>query len=91
MAQGKTKLASKASSGGRANNGQMKKGKRVIPPKARAEINHKIMQKNLSAKINNSIEKQMISAASSGKLTVLKNTAGDTRPESCVPRLFFFP
>lgn len=44
MAQGKTKLASKPSSGGRPNNGAMRKGKRVIPPKARSEINRKIMQ-----------------------------------------------
>jgi hypothetical protein len=99
MAQGKTKLASKTPSGGRHNNGTTKKGKRVIPPKTRSEINHKIMQKvccpdthfnrphltafkNLSAKINNSIERQMVAAASAGKLTIMKNTATNARPES---------
>lgn len=35
------------------------------------------MQKNLSSKINNSIEKQMVTAASGGKLTIMKNK-GDT-------------
>jgi hypothetical protein len=78
----------------------MRKGKRVIPPEARSEINHKIMQKvrnqryrlsiyltwrrskSLSAEINNSIERQMVAAASTGKLTVMKNVATDMRPES---------
>lgn len=45
MAQGKTVLAKKAGSGGRGSSGNLKKGKRVIAPKSRVEINHKVMQK----------------------------------------------
>jgi hypothetical protein len=33
--------------------------------------------KNLSAKINNNIERQMVNAASSGKLTIMKNKGGE--------------
>jgi len=33
--------------------------------------------KGLTAKINKSIEQQMVSAASSGKLTIMKNTMPD--------------
>lgn len=45
MAQGKTVLAKKTGSGGRGNAGNLKKGRRVIAPKSRVEINHKVMQK----------------------------------------------
>jgi len=31
----------------------------------------------LSAKINNNIERQMVNAASSGKLTIMKNKGGE--------------
>jgi len=40
-----------------------------------------ILQKELTAKINKSIEQQMVSAASSGKLTIMKNMM----PEEYVP------
>jgi len=34
----------------------------------------------LSSKINNSIEKQMVNAASSGKLTIMKGKGGEIEP-----------
>lgn len=45
-------------------------------------LSHLTPFKSLSAKINNSIERQMVAAASTGKLTIMKNVATDLRPES---------
>ncbi|KDN51864.1 hypothetical protein RSAG8_00415, partial [Rhizoctonia solani AG-8 WAC10335] len=74
MVQGKTKgMQSKGPA--RAANKDPKKGKRVIPPKKAAAVKHSSLQKSLSAKINNSIERQMAVAASSGKLTIMKSIA----------------
>jgi hypothetical protein len=80
MAQGNSKgLASAAGSGGRQSKHAQnpKKGARSIPPKKLGAVVRRTMQKNLSSKINNSIEKQMVTAASGGKLTIMKNK-GDT-------------
>ncbi|KAG8969989.1 hypothetical protein FRC03_012442 [Tulasnella sp. 419] len=71
MAQGSSKLASKPQSSRHSKN-TPKKGKRVIPPKKQPAIQHAKLKKSLSAKINNSIEQQMVAAASSGKLTIMK-------------------
>ncbi|CAE6518335.1 unnamed protein product [Rhizoctonia solani] len=77
MVQGKTKgMQSKGPA--RAANKDLKKGKRVIPPKKPAAVKHASLQKSLSAKINNSIERQMANAASSGKLTIMKSIAEST-------------
>lgn len=101
MVQGKTKgLQQKATSSRKGNQAsQMKKGKRVIPPKKAAAVKHEAMRqvclffifytiirtqpnfpaiKSLSAKINRSIERQVVSAASSGKLTIMKNEANES-------------
>ncbi|ORY25365.1 hypothetical protein BCR39DRAFT_590220 [Naematelia encephala] len=73
MAQGTTKgLKAKSQSGGRKKTGQTKKGKRVVPPKDKQRIQERSHQKSLSSKINNSIEKQMVQAASAGKLTIMR-------------------
>ncbi|KAK4685589.1 hypothetical protein P7C73_g4564, partial [Tremellales sp. Uapishka_1] len=78
MAQGSTKgLTAKTGSGGRKKGGTMRKGKYVIAPKGAQKISEKIHHKQLSSKINNSIEKQMVAAASIGKLTIMKNKGGD--------------
>ncbi|KAB5596383.1 hypothetical protein CTheo_20 [Ceratobasidium theobromae] len=74
MVQGKTKgMQSKGP--GRVNSKDPKKGKRVIPPKKAAAVKHASLQRTLSAKINNSIERQMVNAASPGKLTIMKSIA----------------
>ncbi|KAJ7212221.1 hypothetical protein GGX14DRAFT_622535 [Mycena pura] len=52
-----------------------KKGRRFIAPKKTILVKQAALQKNLTAKINKSIEQQMVAAASSGKLTIMKNTA----------------
>ncbi|KAK7690389.1 hypothetical protein QCA50_007047 [Cerrena zonata] len=52
-----------------------KKGKRYIAPKKTALVKSASLHKELSAKINKSIEQQLASAASSGKLTIMKNVA----------------
>ncbi|XP_006462702.1 hypothetical protein AGABI2DRAFT_72803 [Agaricus bisporus var. bisporus H97] len=77
MVQGKTKgLQSKAPSARHAHKAaaNTKKGKRAVPPKKVALIKQAQMHKTLSSKINKSIEQQMVSAASAGKLTIMKNT-----------------
>ncbi|KAF7314278.1 hypothetical protein MKEN_00900400 [Mycena kentingensis (nom. inval.)] len=77
MAQGKTKLQSKAPSARQAHKAATttKKGKRFIAPKKTSLVKQHAVQKSLTAKINASIETQMVSAAaSSGKLTIMKNT-----------------
>lgn len=37
-------------------------------------------RQKLSSKINNSIERQMVNAASAGKLTIMKNKGGELEP-----------
>jgi hypothetical protein len=44
---------------------------------------------NLSAKIGRSIEQQMVNAASSGKLTIMKNVATDAYVPCFVAGLFY--
>ncbi|ORX33528.1 UPF0390 protein [Kockovaella imperatae] len=74
MAQGSSKgLKAKAPSGGRKNTGKTKKGRRDIAPKNAQKVKEKQQQKQLSTKINASIEKQMINVASAGKLTIMRN------------------
>ncbi|KAL4073239.1 hypothetical protein V8B97DRAFT_2005888 [Scleroderma yunnanense] len=76
MVQGKTKgLQSKASSSRQSKAAQTKKGKRVQPPKKPALVKEAAARKALTAKHTRSIEQQMASAASSGKLSIMKNTA----------------
>ncbi|KAL0064695.1 hypothetical protein AAF712_008393 [Marasmius tenuissimus] len=80
MAQGKTKgLQTKAPNARHAAKAaaSTKKGKRYIAPKKTALVKQATIKKELTAKINKSIEDQMVSAASAGKLTIMKNaTAG---------------
>ncbi|KAI6044817.1 hypothetical protein EDC04DRAFT_2889493 [Pisolithus marmoratus] len=77
MVQGKTKgLQSKASSSRHSSKAsQPKKGKRVQPPKKPALVKEAAARKALTAKHTRSIEQQMATAASSGKLTIMKSTA----------------
>ncbi|KAI0081554.1 hypothetical protein K474DRAFT_1656344 [Panus rudis PR-1116 ss-1] len=78
MAQGATKgLQKKTSSSRHAAKAasQPKKGKRYIAPKKTAAVKSAALHKELSAKINRSIEQQVATAASSGKLTIMKNVA----------------
>ncbi|KIM65953.1 hypothetical protein SCLCIDRAFT_1211964 [Scleroderma citrinum Foug A] len=76
MVQGKTKgLQSKSSSSRQSKPSQTKKGKRVQPPKKPTLAKEAAVRKALTAKHTRSIEQQMASAASSGKLTIMKNTA----------------
>ncbi|KAH7913409.1 hypothetical protein BJ138DRAFT_1134096 [Hygrophoropsis aurantiaca] len=82
MVQGKTKgLQSKASSSRHAAKAAAapKKGKRYIPPKKASLVQQASMRQSLTAKINKSIETQMVTAASSGKLTIMKNASDTTR------------
>ncbi|KAF4617525.1 hypothetical protein D9613_006057 [Agrocybe pediades] len=83
MVQGKTKgLQAKTGSSRHASKAaaNTKKGRRAIPPKKPILVKQAAMQKELSAKINHSIERQMVSAASSGPLTIMKSAlpAGST-------------
>ncbi|KIK69636.1 hypothetical protein GYMLUDRAFT_236138 [Collybiopsis luxurians FD-317 M1] len=85
MAQGKTKgLQKKAPSQRHSQKAaaSTKKGKRIVPPKKPALVKQATMHKNLTAKINKSIEQQMVSAASSGKLTIMKNEAPSKKSKS---------
>ncbi|KIM43378.1 hypothetical protein M413DRAFT_444204 [Hebeloma cylindrosporum] len=78
MVQGKTKgLQAKAGNSRHASKAaaNTKKGKRTIAPKKPVLMKQAAMHKDLTAKINRSIERQMVSAASSGPLTIMKNTA----------------
>ncbi|PPQ89655.1 hypothetical protein CVT25_013842 [Psilocybe cyanescens] len=78
MVQGKTKgLTAKAGTARHAAKAaaNTKKGKRAIAPKKPMLMKQAAMHKDLTAKINKSIEQQMVSAASSGPLTIMKNTA----------------
>ncbi|EKM51979.1 uncharacterized protein PHACADRAFT_262420 [Phanerochaete carnosa HHB-10118-sp] len=54
---------------------QTKKGKRYVAPKKTAAVKSAALHKELSAKINKSIEQQVAAAASTGKLTIMKNVA----------------
>ncbi|KAH9955159.1 hypothetical protein BC827DRAFT_1142015 [Russula dissimulans] len=76
MVQGSTKgLKAKATNDARhahKASANTKKGRRTIAPKKAAAIKHASMHKALSAKINKSVEQQMVNAASSGKLTIMK-------------------
>ncbi|KAF8908930.1 hypothetical protein CPB84DRAFT_1766382 [Gymnopilus junonius] len=77
MAQGKTKgLQSKIANTRHAarSAANTKKGKRDVAPKKPILMKQAAMKKDLTAKINKSIERQMVSAASSGPLTIMKNT-----------------
>ncbi|TFK40609.1 hypothetical protein BDQ12DRAFT_679746 [Crucibulum laeve] len=78
MVQGKTKgLQNKASSSRHAAKAaaNTKKGQRAIAPKKSILMKQASMKKGLTAKINKSIEQQMVAAASAGKLTIMKNVA----------------
>ncbi|TFY68819.1 hypothetical protein EVG20_g3398 [Dentipellis fragilis] len=78
MVQGKTKgLQQKSPNSRHAQKAAAnpKKGRRTVAPKKAGLIKRATMHQSLSAKINKSIEQQMVSAASSGKLTIMKNTA----------------
>ncbi|KAJ7600998.1 hypothetical protein C8J56DRAFT_1038608 [Mycena floridula] len=82
MTQGKSKGLQAKASGSSARHAaraaaSMKRGKRVIPPKKAALVKQASMHQTLSAKINRSIEQQMVTAASSGKLTIMKNVVAD--------------
>ncbi|KAG7088538.1 hypothetical protein E1B28_012521 [Marasmius oreades] len=76
MAQGKTKgLQTKAPNPRHAAKAaaSTKRGKRYIAPKKPTLVKQASLKKGLTAKINKSIEEQMVSAASGGKLTIMKN------------------
>ncbi|EPS94724.1 hypothetical protein FOMPIDRAFT_1133793 [Fomitopsis schrenkii] len=79
MAQGQVKGLQKAKPSGSRHAAkaaaQPKKGKRYVAPKKKDALKHAAMHQQLSAKINRSIEQQVASAASSGKLTIMKNVA----------------
>ncbi|KAI9635578.1 uncharacterized protein MKK02DRAFT_44268 [Dioszegia hungarica] len=82
MAQGAGKKSGgKSVSGGAAKkkSGVTRPGRFVVPPKTVGKIVAKAQEKKLSSKINDSIEKQMVQAASSGKLTIMKGKT-DLRP-----------
>ncbi|KAF9267520.1 hypothetical protein L218DRAFT_955392 [Marasmius fiardii PR-910] len=82
MAQGKTKgLQSKAFNPRHASKTatSTKKGRRYVAPKKPTLVKQASLKRELTAKINKSIEDQMVSAASAGKLTIMKNaTAGSS-------------
>lgn len=76
MAQGGTKgLQKKKESSRHAARAAAttKKGRREMAPKKAAAVKQAAFHKSLSAKIGKSIEKQMVSAASSGSLTIMKS------------------
>ncbi|TFK28026.1 hypothetical protein FA15DRAFT_107304 [Coprinopsis marcescibilis] len=75
MVQGKTKgLQNKGTSTRKdRQTANLTKGRKVIAPKKAGLIKHDQMKKTLSAKINRSVEGQMVAAASSGKLTIMRN------------------
>jgi len=77
MVQGKTKglQAKTASSKQTKKAAETKKGKRYIPPKKAALVKQATMRQSLTAKISKSIEQQMVSAASPGKLTIMKGAS----------------
>jgi len=54
-----------------------KKGRRFAAPKKADAIKIATLKKDLSSKINRSIEHHTVNAASSGKLTILKNVGSE--------------
>jgi len=81
MVQGKTKgLHSKAPRRPTKAATNLKKGRKYIAPKKPALVKQASVHKDLSTKINRSIEQQMVSAASSGKLTILKHCTVSEAP-----------
>ncbi|KAN0087444.1 hypothetical protein V8E55_006065 [Tylopilus felleus] len=89
MAQGNTKGLQAKSSSSKARHAARaaavpKKGRRHEPPKKPALIKEASMRKALKAKVAKSIEQQMVSAASAGKLTIMKNTVPDSETEKTV-------
>ncbi|KAF8555215.1 hypothetical protein OG21DRAFT_1507886 [Imleria badia] len=89
MAQGNTKGLQAKSSSSKARHAAKaaaapKKGRRHEPPKKTTLIKEASMRKALKAKVTKSIEQQMVSAASAGKLTIMKNTAPESEPEKAV-------
>ncbi|GLB38448.1 putative protein of unknown function (DUF2462) [Lyophyllum shimeji] len=81
MVQGKTKgLVNKTASSSRHAQkaaANPRKGQRYIAPKKPALLKQAAMKRDLTAKINKSIETQVVQAASSGKLTIMKNVGTD--------------
>ncbi|CCM05933.1 uncharacterized protein FIBRA_08172 [Fibroporia radiculosa] len=79
MAQGQVKGLQKTKSSASRHAAkaaaQPKKGRRYVAPKKTVAVKQAAMHRELSAKINRSIEQQVASAASSGKLTIMKNVA----------------
>ncbi|KZV95803.1 hypothetical protein EXIGLDRAFT_734653 [Exidia glandulosa HHB12029] len=75
MVQGNTKNLKPKSPPKRAVKQDLKKGRRAIAPKKAVAVKQAKLRQELSAKINRSVEGQMVSAASSGKLTIMKNAA----------------
>ncbi|KAG8214472.1 hypothetical protein J3R82DRAFT_9525 [Butyriboletus roseoflavus] len=84
MTQGNTKglqakpSTSKARHAAKKAAAATKKGRRHEPPKKTGLIKEASMRKALKAKVTKSIEQQMVSAASAGKLTIMKHAV----PES---------
>ncbi|WVN88891.1 UPF0390 protein [Cryptococcus depauperatus CBS 7841] len=80
MAQGagkSSKAKGKSVGSQRKNTGKTKPGKREVAPKDRLRVLERSQKKQLSSKINSSIEKQMVQAASAGKLTIMRSV-GET-------------
>ncbi|ORY91273.1 hypothetical protein BCR43DRAFT_527872 [Syncephalastrum racemosum] len=60
--------------------GKMKKGARSIAPKQPKLVKERKLQKQLSAKINDNIERQMaVKAGAVGKLTLMKKVADSAK------------
>ncbi|KZT53124.1 hypothetical protein CALCODRAFT_486571 [Calocera cornea HHB12733] len=81
MVQNQSKgLQKKAVSARKANASNLKKGRRVIAPKKKDAVKHEQLKKGLSAKINRSIENQIVGAAGNSMLTIVKgNPTADTK------------
>ncbi|KAF8133640.1 hypothetical protein EV363DRAFT_1448328 [Boletus edulis] len=89
MAQGNTKGLQAKPSSSKARHAAKaaaapKKGRRHEPPKKPVLIKQASMRKALKAKVTKSIEQQMVSAASAGKLTIMKNIAPESEPAKAV-------
>ncbi|PVG00233.1 hypothetical protein CPB86DRAFT_813282 [Serendipita vermifera] len=79
MPQGASKLAKSGPKRQTKQSINPKKGQRTIAPKRHSLVKAAAQKKQLSAKLTRSIEKQTATAASSGKLTIMKNAAtGDS-------------
>ncbi|KAH8108703.1 hypothetical protein DFH11DRAFT_1068208 [Phellopilus nigrolimitatus] len=78
MAQGKSKgLQKKAESSRHADKAaaNMKKGRRALPPKKAVLVKQAKLHKTMSARINRSVEQQLVSAAQPGTLTIMRPEA----------------